>query len=93
MLDKAITIDEFKELCTPYHQYIVRVARRHSGQTEPWEIDNQVCECILYGSVTQKALMWFFDWDEGQADVYVLAYADIQTYFKEGAEYEKERFV
>ena len=56
--------------------YIVKLAYRYSNVKEDYYISNEVMSVDMDGNI-----IWFNDWDEGQDDVYVIAWCSVDDAF------------
>lgn len=76
-----MTLEEFFEQANENSTYAVKLAYRYLP-TEKYHISIEVCEyCIGYGII---GWVWFNDWYEGQKDVVVLNFIDLDALMKGG---------
>lgn len=76
-----MTLDEFFEQANTLSTYAVKLAYRHS-QSEKYTVSVEVCEFeIGYGHI---GWTWFNDWCEGETDVVVLNFIDLDALMEGG---------
>ena len=76
-----MTLDEFFSMADENSTYAVKLAYRYSP-SEKYHVSVEVCEyCVGYDTV---GWVWFNDWDEGQTDVVVLNYIDLDKLMEGG---------
>lgn len=76
-----MTLEEFYEQANENSTYAVKLAYRHS-RSEKYTISVEVCSyCINYDFI---GWVWFNDWNEGEDDVVVLNFIDLDTLMKGG---------
>lgn len=76
-----MTLDQFFELADINSTYAVKLAYRHSS-SDKYTVSVEVCEYCLGYDYT--GWVWFNDWQEGEDDVVVLNYIDLDTLMKGG---------
>lgn len=76
-----MTLEQFFEQADENSTYAVKLAYRYLPR-EKYHISVEICEfCVGYESV---GWVWFNDWYEGQKDVVVLNYIDINKLMEGG---------
>lgn len=76
-----MTLDEFFSMADETSTYAVKLAYRHSP-LEKYHVSVEVCEFCLSYDFT--GWVWFNDWNEGEDDVVVLNYVDLDTLMEGG---------
>ena len=71
-----MSIDKFYKYMSNSHpdEYIVKIAYRYSIPGEEYTISNEVCSLDPDGNI-----IWFYDWNEGQDDVKVIAWCPVDV--------------
>ena len=77
-----MTLDEFFRIADENSTYAVKLAYRHLP-TEKYHVTVEVCEyyCAGYG---HDGWVWFNDWNEGEEDIVVLNYIDLDKLMEGG---------
>lgn len=78
-----MTLEQFYEQADENSTYAVKLAYRHSP-LEKYTVSVEVCSyCINYDFI---GWVWFNDWREGEEDVVVLNYIDLDALMNGGDE-------
>lgn len=76
-----MTVNEFFEQADKNSTYAVKLAYRHSP-SEKYTVSVEICEyCVGYDYI---GWVWFNDWNEGEDDVVVLNYVDLDKLMEGG---------
>lgn len=76
-----MTLDEFFSIADENSTYAVKLAYRHSS-SEEYDVSIEVCSyCVSYDFI---GWVWFNDWNEGEEDVVVMNYIDLDKLMEGG---------
>lgn len=76
-----MTLEEFFSMADETSTYAVKLAYRHSS-SEKYDVSIEVCSYQI--SYNYIGWVWFNDWNEGEEDVVVLNYIDLDKLMEGG---------